>query len=428
MKLFFLGAAGEVGRSNFLVETDGPEKLSLFLDAGLKQWNHGELPMDPPKLPDAIILSHGHLDHCGALPMTYKHETVPTFCTFPTSPIVQLLLEDSLKIAKQEKRPSHFSKADAVKTIKNMVCLPYGRRYDFYEGTSFEFLDAGHIIGSAQTILRTKNKGKDFTLAYTGDFKGEPTRVHGGAAPVEEEVDALIIESTYALREHPPREAVEKEFCESVRDVLDSGGNVLLPCFAVGRTAEILSVLYENGFRDDIWVDGMGRKVLQIMHDYPSYVSNYKRLMEAFQNSQNIEHHGMRKEALEKPSIIIATAGMLEGGPALGFIEKMNADRKGKHAVFLTGFQVPGTNGDRLLKEGKMKLKGKVVKIDLPLKQFSFSAHADHKDLLKYAKHVSPEKVFCVHGDAGSCQAFAAELKEQGFDAIAPSTGQQVSL
>ncbi|MGB9577398.1 MAG: MBL fold metallo-hydrolase, partial [Candidatus Norongarragalinales archaeon] len=391
-------------------------------------WDHGELPLDPPRLPDAILLSHAHLDHCGALPVTYKHEAVPTFCTFPTSPVTQLLLEDSLKIARQEKRPSHFSKADAGKALKNMVCLPYEREYEFFEGTTFEFLDAGHIIGSAQTILRTKNKGKSFSLAYTGDFKMTATRVHSGAKPLKEEVDALVIESTYALREHPPREQVEKEFCDAVQGVLDDGGNVLLPCFAVGRTAEILSVLYENGFRNDIWVDGMGAKVLQIMCDYPSYVSNYKRLMEAFRNSQNIEHHGMRREALEKPSIIIATAGMLEGGPALGFIEKMNADRKGKHAIFLTGFQVPGTNGDRLLKEGKIKLKGRIASIDLPVKQFAFSAHADRKDLLEYVKKASPEKVFCIHGDEGACEAFAAELKEQGFDAIAPRAGEQAVL
>ncbi|MBI5228796.1 MBL fold metallo-hydrolase [Candidatus Micrarchaeota archaeon] len=419
MKLFFLGGCLEVGRSSFLVNVG---EVRLLFDAGIKLWDHNELPLMPQAV-DAAILSHAHLDHSGAVPTLYKHFNIPTFCTSPTIPITSLLLEDSMKVAKKRNKSCYFSGKELKKVDRNFTPLTYGKEYEFFDGTSFKLHEAGHILGSAQVFLKSP---EGTTLLYTGDIKLKETRTHNGAEAPEEEVNILVIESTYARAEHPKREELEKRFCEEVRGVLDEGGVAIVPCFAVGRTQEMLGVLHAHrleGSRGEVYVDGMGQKINEIYYEFPAYLKNPKALFQAFSEAKNIEYHKQRKKIIERPCVVITTAGMLEGGPVLDYVQAIN--RRGNGKIFLTGYQVEGTNGRMLLEEGRIKENGKVIRLNVPTGFFDFSAHAGRTELIEYAKKLNPNKVFCVHGDMANCNALAAELSAQGFDAVAPANGSK---
>ncbi len=414
--MVFRGACREIGRSCVEIQENG---YRVLLDAGIKVHDHAE-PVEVPEGIDAIILSHAHLDHSGVLPVLSRREAAPVFCTFPTIPLAMLLLEDSEKVAMKRKQAPVFSKSDVRALGKNIVPVPYEKKHFLASGVSFELLDAGHIAGSS--IISLEAGGK--SIVYTGDYKLSPTRMHSGAV-LPEKADALVLESTYAEKGMPERKKLEKEFCAAVRDAVESGFTALVPCFAVGRTQEVLQVLHAGGI-SGAWVDGMGKEVCSILSQYPSYLRNAKAFAHALEATNFVETKKQRKRLLEGPGVVIATAGMLDGGPALNYLLELN--RKGNGRVFFTGFQVEGTNGRRLLEEGVVNAGGRKIKINLAAELFNFSAHASREDLWKTIETLSPEKVFCVHGDAPACIAFAEELKENGFDAHAPKAGEEFEV
>lgn len=419
VKITFLGAAQEVGKSAFLVESD----VNLMLDAGMKIHDKGKdsLPHLENVKADALILSHAHLDHSGAAPVLYKNQPIPAFATFPTLPLVQLLWEDSEKIAILNKETLPYNRKDVQRLTQHAMPLAYDAEYQFYEGTKFSFIDAGHILGSAQVLIQNKK-----TLLYTGDFKTEPTRLHSGAVAPDVPVDAMIMESTYAGKEHTPRKALEKRFCESVQDAIDHDQTVLVPAFAVGRAQEMLMILQSGGITADIWMDGMAKKVTGIMMDFPSYVRNGKALKAAVADCRFVENYEQRKAAARKPGVIISTSGMMDGGPILSYLKAVN--KNGRGTVFLTGYQGEGSNGEALLKGDKIRFTGYAEKVDVPVQQFDFSGHSSGSELLAYVKEVGPEYVYCVHGDDAACKLLAEQLKEDGFDASAPEGGKTVSI
>jgi len=425
MRVFCLGACREIGRSSFLLEDEAGQRI--MLDCGVKQWKQNLPPLDPPLKPSAVILSHSHLDHCGGLPIPFKHGNPKAFCTPPAAEITEVLLDDTLKIARQENVSAPFSKSDARKALKAVSPTSFEKEKKLEGGTSFEFFDAGHITGSAQVLLRCKRNGKPFNLLYSGDFNSRQTQLQQAASPPAEKIDVLFVESTYAEREHPPRQRVEKEFVEAVEDVVDGGGTVLVPCFAVERTAEILVVLNRAGVSAPVYLDGLGQRVCGIMRGHPDYVRNYDAMLSAFERAIFVEDRQTRKKIVGEPCVIIATAGMLEGGPAVDYLQKINEGKK-PNAVFLTGFQVRETNGWMLATQGKVKTKKGVLAVNIAVKQFDFSAHAGRSGLVDYVKDANAEKVFCVHGDGEACQALAGALAEEGFDAQAPEIGQEIVL
>jgi len=397
-------------------------ELRLVLDYGIKLFDHQGVPLHPLS-PDAAIISHAHLDHSGALPTLYKHQSIASFCTFPTAPLMNLLLEDALKVAERRGKTPPFSVKELKAMNKNLILLPYGRDYEFFDGTTFNFLDAGHVMGSTQIFVKGAS-GKN--VLYSGDFKMEETKMHKGAALCDEPVHALVMESTYATADHPPRRELEKILCSRVRETIESGSTVLLPCFALGRTQELLEVLHAHGIErkfEKVFLDGMGTSVNEIYAEYPSYLKNYRSFADALNKSKRVESRGQRRKIAQTPCIIITTAGMLEGGPALDYLSILN--ERGKGRVFLTGYQVEGTNGRLLLEQGKIRDRGKVKKINLPVEFYDFSAHAGRSDLLRYVKKLNPEKVFCMHGDEANCKALAETLSGEGFDAFAPKLGER---
>lgn len=412
----FFGGAQEVGRSSILMK----ESSSILLDFGIKLLEKPEYPTEIPEV-DAVILSHAHIDHCGAVPTIYNDMFVPTFGTGPTLDLSELLLQDSLQIARKEHLQERFHKRQ-IKTMQNRyVPLAYGATAAF-KGFDLTMTDAGHICGSAITLIERKTAGDHKRVVYTGDFKSSPQYLHKGAKPVK--ADVLIMESTYALREHPPREGVIKDLVERIKTVLDNGGNAVLPAFAVGRAQELLVMMYRNGLIDKTYVDGMARAATKIVLKNKSFIDNPDWLNSAVSRSTFVGSQADRIDALRSPSVIITTAGMLNGGPVIDYIRKLN-----QHSgIFISGFQVDGSNGRTLLDKGTVMVDGNEKKIHIKASHHDLSAHAGKEELYNYVKDSGARTVICVHGDHDASTAFAEGLKLEGYDAYAPKVGETIKL
>jgi putative mRNA 3-end processing factor len=416
MLLHFFGGAQEVGRSAILFKGE----KSFMLDYGVKLDHKTEYPVSLPSI-DACVVSHAHLDHSGFLPAIYDEQLVPTFGTPPTLELSKLLLEDSLNIAKKERTQPKFHKRQ-IRTLENrFISMNYQQtqRFGDYEITLH---DAGHITGSAITLIENKNAGENKRLVYTGDFKLHEQLLHGGAEVVKS--DVLVIESTYATRHHPDREELTKNFINEINETLERGGTALVPVFAVGRSQEILAILEKHGLGGATYIDGMARSATKIATGHPKFIKNADLLSKAINEANWIDEANERKGALDGPSVILTTAGMLNGGPVLHYITKLNKNSK----IFLTGYQVEGTNGRRLLEGKSIIVDDMEVKIQTPVSFYDFSAHAGMNELYEYVNRSSPHTVVCVHGDKENTEAFAETLRGEGFDAYAPKVGDTIRL
>ena len=419
IKLTALGAAQEVGRSGFIVDSGD----KILLDYGVKLGPEGtEYPLPVGTNLTAAIISHAHLDHSGHLPALFDVSQPLVYMTPPTLEIAKLLWHDTLKIAGLEGMEAHFTKEEIAKTERFTFPLTYNKHIEITKKTGMEFYDAGHIIGSAITKLNLHDK----TLVYTGDYKPEETRLFKPADLNMGRADFLITESTYGDSDHKPRKEVEKEFVEAVQDTIEHDGHVLVPAFAVARSQEIAEVLHEYKIDAPIYLDGMAQAAARIFMQYPKYLKNSEFLKKALHNVHWVDKPKVREMALKEPSIVITTSGMLQGGPIQYYLKKLYNDKKS--SLFLTGFQVSGTPGRILMDTGKINLNGTNVKLEMNLKKFDFSGHPGKTEMLNTIKKLNPEKVICVHGDAEIIELFMMNIEEQGFEAVAPKRGETISL
>ncbi len=420
IRIKFLGAAHEVGRSAFLVDSGD----KILLDYGVKLTPKGpEYPLRPDTNIDAAIISHAHLDHSGDLPHLFTKGKFLSYMTKPTLELAKILWHDTLHIAGMEGIDANFSKQEIVRTERFTFAVNYRKPMDITDSVSMQFFDAGHILGSAITKLDIGGK----TLVYTGDFKEEETRLHTGADLTKiKKCDYLIMESTYGDREHPPRKELEKKFVNDVQDVIDRGGHALVTAFAVGRSQEIADVLFEYGVDADIYLDGMSQKAARVYLGNPSFLKKPKFLKQALTRINWVRNVKMRKNALKKPSVIITTSGMLQGGPVHFYLPELYHDKNSK--LFLTGFQVDKTPGRILLDTGKINLNGIVVDLKMEYEKYDFSAHAGKKELMSVAKKLSPEKIMLVHGDDKVMKKLRLDLKQEGFEVEAPELETELTL
>ncbi|MFH1447757.1 MAG: MBL fold metallo-hydrolase [Candidatus Micrarchaeota archaeon] len=406
MKLTFLGGAGEVGRSGVLID----QGYRLLMDYGIKL--HDKTTQYPLRVKgglDAVIITHSHLDHCGFLPAIYDHYACPWFGTYPTQILTDLLIRDSIKI--QKKVP--FRVSSFKRSTKHFTPMEYGAEYET-EGMSFTLHNAGHITGSSMVEVKTG----ETSLLYTGDFKLKDIRMQKGADVPK--CDILVTETTYSQREHPPRDELEKRLSQHIRDTLENGGNVLLPSFAIGRSQELLQILYNTNRDATVYLDGMAKTACELVRQCPSFVSNFNEYEKALNWVQWVDSREKRADALKSPSVIITTAGMLEGGPVFQYLLNLNK----RSRIVLTGYCVDNTNGWHLMNEGFVYVNGRPKKIDTPLEYLDFSAHAGRSEIFELVDLVDPKKIFCVHGDHTAY--FADELKQRGYDAYAPKIGEEI--
>lgn len=408
-----LGASHEVGRSAFLLHTD----KKIMFDYGIKifgEKGNPEYPLELDTKPDFAVISHAHLDHSGYVPTLYKENRINWYATPPTRDLCDILWQDSMKIMGPNLpyNPSHFKKAMKYwNPILYNKTIPMG-------ATDITMVDAGHISGAGMVIADYAGK----RVCYTGDFKGDETHMHKGAEYIED-LDVLIIETTYARREHPPRKELEKKFIEEIKETIDNKGNVLLPAFAVGRTQELIAMVRDKIRGVPLFVDGMGRKVTDIYLKYPQYIKDAKKLRRCVKSTNMVQGHWQRKKTTDQPSIIITSAGMMNGGPVLDHLQRLMPKSK----IIFTGYSLEHTNGWKLLNEGYVTLNDTDLEIDLPVEYMDFSAHCGRDDILNFIKYANPEKIVLVHGD--ECKEFEKELVEDfGYDAIAPKLGERINL
>ncbi|MCA1814749.1 MAG: MBL fold metallo-hydrolase [Halobacteriales archaeon] len=407
MKLRFLGGVAEVGRLGMLLEEGGARLL----------FDYGLAPSDPPKYPepcppvDMAFLSHSHLDHCGMLPQVAGKHAPPMAMTKPTWLMAELLQHDSLKVAKAEGYPTPYTSAD-IRTLEDSLALTSYRDTLPIGGMEVKFHSAGHIPGSTMFEVRGER-----TLLFTGDMNTADTGLVWGAHPVK--CDVLVIEGTYSGRDHPDRNDTRKRFVERCIEVADSGGIVLCPAFAVGRTQEIMMLLADSGL--EVWVDGMGREVTHRLLECPPFLRDHGRLQRALRAVKFVHSNHGRRLAMEG-DVIVSTSGMLEGGPALGYLEQMHD--QGRNAVFFSGFQVPGTNGRRLMEEGIVNIQGVDERVRCAVERFDFSAHAGHSELLQFAKATGAGDVVIMHSDNRG--PLAQALAEMGLRVHLPETNDDL--
>jgi len=413
MKIRFLGGAREVGRAATAIRT---EKTQLLLDYGVMINHEPGFPMHvPPKEVDAIILTHCHLDHSGAIPFFHIQEKKPVYGTMLSFDLVNLLISDFIHLSSYY-LPYEYLELQSM--MRNCVHLDYREKQTLGD-VQFQLLDSGHIPGGAQALVEANGK----RLVYTSDYNTTDTRLLRGADKDYGKLDALIIESTYADEAHPDRKTMEKEFLESVTEVVENGGTALVPAFSVGRSQEIACVLAAYHFEHPVTIDGMARKANRIMMNHSSYMQDPQLFMNAVHAATWVEGWRDRRTAAKKPGVIISPAGMLKGGPAAFYIQKVG--KKSLNAVFLVGYQIPGTPGRELLDEGKCVIDGKMRKIKAQVRRFDFSSHSGASELQDAVKEVEGNPtVYVVHGAEGNCERFARWVKEEvGLKAVAPKAG-----
>ncbi|MGB2728048.1 MAG: MBL fold metallo-hydrolase [Halobacteriota archaeon] len=421
MKLKFLGGCNEVGRSAMLV--DG----KIIIDYGLRPSDPPEIPLGSGTiLPKSVIVSHAHLDHSGMVPSLMAggmdNRAPDVYMTAVTSDLTQLMGRDTIKVGKDQGFV-FFGEEDIRKMDEHTHTVAYGDRISLDGSSNYELelCNAGHIPGSSAVYLRKESE--DISLLYTGDIKMDATRLMKSASPDEFPAsDILLIESTYYDREHRNRKELEREFIDSIKETLDAGGNAIVPCFAVGRTQEIVMILHSYGLTP--YVDGMGLSVFSLFRNHPSFLKDAKALNAAFGDARFVNSK-RRKKAISEPSVIVTTAGMLSGGPVLYYLKKIHKDPRSK--VLLTGYQIEGTNGRRLVEEGCVETNGEIVKVNAGVEQYDFSAHAGDSELKELVSRFcrnGTEVVFMVHGE--HTEEFAAWGRDNfGYNAIAPKNGEE---
>jgi len=429
VKISFLGGCREVGRSAILIESKSGSKC--ILDYGTRFNNEDRLPhhTDLSNL-KAVAISHCHIDHTGGLPFLYKENNIPLLTNPLTLRVTDILLRDMIKISNYP-YPFGFRELDKLRSqayfLENDV--PHKIDDDF----SITFYNAGHIPGSVSILVEVDTK----KILYTGDINTITTNlvspVNTGNLP---KIDSLIIESTYALREHPLRENLEQQFIEKIINVIDDGGNVLVPAFGVARSQEVLLILNKYEMNNNIFLDGLSRKISQTYLNFPDFIRNHRNFRKALKKVQFVSKKNRKSILKKSKNIIISPSGMLKGGAAIDHIKRILDDPLS--AIYLVGYQVEGSPGRKLLDEGIFEYEEKLQnnfpnnsiskKAQCDFDYFDFSSHADKSHLHRFIDDLKflpdSNNIFCVHGDEKATTNLAKTYSEKEFNSIAPETGE----
>jgi len=413
LQVGFLGGAREVGRIGISVKS---KKSQVLLDYGVMLDREPGFPMHvPPKEVDGLILTHSHLDHSGALPIFYIDNKLPLFTNKLNLELTQILIQDFIHLSGYYLPFEYLELKTMMRSNKH---LDFGVEEEVGD-MRFQLLNAGHTPGSAQVLIEAEGK----RLLYTSDFNTIDSQLLTGASMDCGDLDAVVMESTYANEDHTERSELEKRFVESATEVVEKGGIALVPAFGVGRSQEMACIFAAHHFEYPIVLDGMAREASRIIMNYKEFLRDPKLFMNAMHTADWVEGWRDRRKALKTPSVIITTAGMLKGGPAAFYVSKIG--KKANNAIFLVSYQIPGTPGKELLDKGRCTIDGVVRKVKARYGHFDFSSHCGASQLKDALRKLGGKpKVFVVHGAEGNCELFANWAKSDlGLDAFAPKTG-----
>jgi putative mRNA 3-end processing factor len=369
----------------------------------------------PPKEVNAILLSHSHLDHSGAIPVFFIQEKMPLYMNKLTTELCQLLISDFIHLSSYYLPFEYLELKTMLRSSKHLNFNTPEQIGDI----TFQFKNAGHIPGSIQPLIEAEDKH----ILFTGDFNITNTRLLEGATMDYGNLDAVIIESTYANEEHTPRMELERNFVDACTETVEHGGTVLVPAFGVGRSQELACVLAAHHFEYPITIDGMAREASRIMMNYNEFLRDPKAFNDAMHSADWAEGWRDRRKAAKTPGVIISPAGMLKGGPAIFYTSKIA--KKANNAIFLVSYQIPGTPGKQLLEKGICNIDGKMRKVKAKVQHFDFSSHCGATELKQALKKLGGKpKVYVVHGAEGNCELLAKWAKtELGLEATAPKAG-----
>jgi len=449
VRLTVLGGAQEVGRSAFLVKT---RESSVLLDCGVNpgsqrpfetfpRFDSPEFQMDSL---DAVVISHAHLDHCGLVPFLYKYGyDGPVYCSAPTSNLMTLLQLDYLDVANKQGITPYYDQKDVRECVLHTIPLRFGVVTDIAPDIRLTLHNSGHILGSAMVHLHI-GEGLH-NIVYTGDYKFSRTMLLEAAATEFPRVETVITESTYGGADDimPSRVEAEEHLTHIINATLERKGKVLIPVPAVGRAQEIMLIIdgyMKRGLMKEapVFIEGMISEATAIHTAYPEYLGREVRhsiLHEEVNPFQSdyftiVEHPSVRQGIIDgEPCIVLATSGMLEGGPVIEYFKNWADDDK--NTIIFVSYQIEGTMGKRVQKgvsevtmmdnEGKMA----VVQVKLQVESIEgFSGHSDRRQLVSYLTHLKPmpERIFVCHGEKSKIANLTNFMdKKASINAIAPS-------
>ncbi len=438
IKISCLGSFREVGRSCILIQTN---ESSVLLDCGLNVGNpkdlfpyldNGNLNLDSL---DAVILSHAHLDHSGLIPFLFKYGyDGPVYMTEPTLHLSTMLQLDYIGICKREGKPAPYSKKDIKKAILHTYPLSWGKVTDISPDMKLTLHNAGHILGSSLIHLHFGNG--DHNLVFTGDYKFQRTRLLEAASCKFPRLETLITESTYGGVQDivPSRHESEKTLIQVLNSTIKAGGKVLIPVLAVGRAQEIMVVLEDFMSRKmveqvPIYVDGMISEATAIHTTHPDYLNSELR-EKIFHQGKNpfisdiytqVEGYHARDDIISGgPCIIMATSGMLQGGPSVQYLKGIADDPNS--AILFCSYQVEGTLGRRIQKGYRefhsASANGKSTPTKIKLQVYTvegFSGHSNRSQIISFIRKVKPrpERVITLHGEASKCMGLASVIHKR---------------
>lgn len=455
-KITFIGAAGVVTGSKHLLETDAGTRV--LLDCGLYQGlpelterNWTPPPVDPVHL-DAVLLSHGHLDHCGYLPaLVHQGFAGPIYCTSATADVTELVLRDSAglqedeaqRAARHPERGLHttplYTTDDVEKALPLFSHVEYGPTCSDLRGVTFRFSDAGHILGSEIMEIGFENK----TLVFTGDIGRYGRPLLRDPSPIAV-ADYVLAESTYGDRLHPANDP-QDDLCAVINASLARKGVLTIPCFAIGRTQEVLYAIGQLQAAAKIpacpiYVDSpMGIAADDIMERHPEATRfDLRERFGAGDESIGAKHvtnvqtqaDSIKLNDIASNAIIIASSGMASGGRVLHHLR--NRLGRQQDTVCLVGFQSPGTLGQQLLSGQKRpRVMGVPIDVHATIAHIDgFSAHADRNELLRwFGNFTSKPRTFIVHSDPGPAASLASAIQTQyGMTATPARAGDVVQI
>ena len=456
IRITALGGFQQVGRSSLLFSTS---ESSILLDCGINPGSTNPITAFPRidlkefdlSTLDGVVITHAHLDHCGFLPFLFKYGyRGPVYCSEPTLSLMVLLQMDYIDVLTNRGVPIPYDKKDVKTAINHTITLPYGSVTDMSPDVKLTLYNAGHTIGSSLVHLHV-GEGL-YNMVYTGDHKFMKTILHEPANTRFPRVETIITESTYGDPEDvmPTRADVEARLVSMINETLGKGGKVLIPVLAVGRAQEIMLTLdsyMRSGTLKEapIFTDGMISEVTAIYTAHPEYLSRdlYSDLISSGKSPFESEYFTMVKNPGDRqsiiggaPCIVLATSGMLEGGPVLEYFRELVPDEK--NLMIFVNYQIEGTMGYRVRHGAKeiplVGQSGKIelVKINAKVEVLEgFSGHSDRNQLLNYLSRIMPRprRVLVCHGERFKCLNMANTVRRLlRIDADAPAVTESVKL